>query len=175
MKKKNLITWWILIVLLISMWLIIFQYKKNLDTEYYNSLSQEEQDKIKIDEYNFEQLEKVKAILDPLDKDSYNFNNLKEFNEKFNQNIKPIKNCYYLIDKNSFFRKNKGPWGYIFWFELESNMYIKKYGTKYYAYPNYDLPNDSMCIWWWWQGDWWWCFDRYRSVFESTISNPCQD
>jgi hypothetical protein len=61
---------------------------------------------INIDIYNFKQLEKVKSVLDSLDKNSYNFSNLKEFNKKFSQNIEPIKNCYFLSDRNRFFEKN---------------------------------------------------------------------
>jgi len=133
----------------------------------YYSISFEEQEKIKIDEYNFEQLEKVKLILDPLDKKSYIINSLDDFNEQFNMNIKPIKNCYYLIDKNWFFKDKKWEWWYIFWFELESKTYIKKYWTQYFAYPKYDLPMMNMC-----DGE---CYDNIRQHFEYIISNPCNN
>jgi len=161
----------ILIVIVLIIW-ITYLYNKYNTTEIITS---EEQAKIEIDEYNFGELDKVKNILNWLDKNSYSFEDLKEFNKKFNQNIKPIKNCYYLVDRNSFFEKDKWWWGFIFWFQLESKKYIRKYGVKYYAYPKYDLPNISICMWWWWSIDWWECYDRYRSKFEWTISNPCQD
>lgn len=135
MNKNNLITWTVLLVLLIFVWLIVFKYKKNLDTEYYSSLSQEEQENIKIDEYNFEQLEKVKRILDWLNNNSYTFDNLKEFNEKFNQNIEPIKNCYILSNESNFYLDSTIKWDYIFWFKFYSDTYIKKYNEEFYVYP----------------------------------------
>lgn len=137
-------------------------------------ITPEEQAKIEIDEYNFEQLDKVKNILDWLDKNSYGFENLKEFNEKFNENIESIKNCYFLSDKNRYFETKsrnieKWKWWYIFWFKLESDKYIKKYWDKNYAYPKYDLPVFKLCFWVW---DWW-CYDDNKQTFIKTISKPC--
>ncbi len=70
-----------------------------------------------VDYYNFNQLEKAKIILDKIPENAEKFYTLKEFNEKYNTNIKPIKNCYYISNDN---------WNqdYIFWFKLESLLYI---------------------------------------------------
>ncbi len=106
-----------------------------------------EEDRIKIDEYNFEQLEKVKSVLDWLDKNSYSFNNLKEFNKKFNQNITPIKNCYFLSDRNIYFEDKKWGGGYVFGFKLYSSKYRKIYWNLYIAYPKYNLPVEYACLW----------------------------
>gem|GEM_PF-2637692 len=59
-----------------------------------------EEEKINIDEYNFEQLEKVKNILNNI-KD-FNFISLENFNNKYNQSITSIKNCYFLISTNYY-------------------------------------------------------------------------
>jgi len=126
---------------------------------------QSEKEKIFIDEYNFNQLEKVKTILDNKTNSGYILRNYIDFNEKFNQDIKPIKNCYYLKTKN-------WKYPYIFWFKLESDKFIKKYWTWYYAYPKYDLPRVPLCFW---EGDNIPCKDRNHLEFETTISNPCRD
>ena len=171
MKKNIKITIWI--ILLIILW-VVWKYSYN----YYNNqkvLAQEEQENIKIDEYNFEQLEKVKNILDWLDKNSYSFENLKEFNEKFNENIEPIKNCYFLSDRNSYFENLKWWWGYIFGFKLYSDKYQKELWEQYlnhlsyYTYPKYDLPSSYICDWW--NCDW----DIIFGSLIKTISNPCED
>ncbi len=76
-----------------------------------------EKDKIAIDRYNFEQLEKSKPILESIPETDKNFYSLKEFNQKYSADIQPIKNCYYIRNYN---------WDekYIFWFKLESLIYI---------------------------------------------------
>ena len=77
------------------------QQKKDDFQKLLDSIDPEkEEEYIKIDEYNFAQLEKVKKILDPLDKDSKKFNTLSEFNKTFNQNIVPKEGCYYLRNYN---------------------------------------------------------------------------
>lgn len=78
-----------LLILTACIYLIVFGYSLIF-----------EQDKLTIDRYNFEQLEKVRLVLDNLDKNSYKFDNLNEFNKKFSQNIEPIKNCYFLTERN---------------------------------------------------------------------------
>lgn len=163
----------IILILIISISWVIYVYNKYNTKEIVTS---EEQEKIKIDEYNFEQLEKIKSILDWLDKSSYSFDNLKEFNEKFNQNIEPIKNCYFLSDRNRYFETKsriveKWKWWYMFWFKLESDKYIKKYGEANYVYPKYDLPVFKLCFWLWE----WWCYDDNKQTFIKTITNPCKD
>ena len=144
--KKSLI-WIILFIISLYAWVFIYSYIF-------------EQDKIAIDKYNFEQLEKVKTFLDS--KDNFEFKNLKEYNTKYNQNIEPLKNCYYVSSIN---------WSksYIFWFQLESLIYkfIKLWGN--YAYPKYDLPVDYVCTWW---NSCNYDFIFWR--FNKTISNPCQ-
>jgi len=125
-----------------------------------------------IDYYNFQQLEKAKPILESISENEPNFYNLTDFKDRYNINIKPIKNCYY-ISNNNWNEK------YIFWFKLESNYYKNKYNTEYYAYPKYDKPIFTNCLWWEGMHDewhWWgWCFDASRVYFEKVISNPCEN
>lgn len=85
------------------------------------------------DIYNFNQLEKAKIILNKIPKEDYKFFTLKKFNSKYNAEIKPTKNCYYVSNDN---------WNqpYIFWFKLESIIYRLRYLNIYYAYPKYDIP-----------------------------------
>lgn len=147
--KKSLV-WIILFIIFLYSWVFIYSYIF-------------EQDKIAIDNYNFEQLEKVKLVLDKISTDSKKFYTLKEFNKEYNEEINPIKNCYYVSNSN---------WNekYIFWFQLESLIYkfIKFWGN--YAYPKYNLPADYVCTWW---NN---CnYDFIFSRFIKTISNPCQD
>lgn len=97
-----------------------------------------EEAKEKIDEYNFEQLENAKIVLEKIPEDANKFSTLKKFNEIYNAWIKPIKNCYYVSNSN-------WEYPYIFWFKLESKKYIKYYWTQYYAYPEYDLPFTRFC------------------------------
>ncbi|EKE28174.1 MAG: hypothetical protein ACD_3C00086G0018 [uncultured bacterium (gcode 4)] len=123
-----------------------------------------EQDEIAIDRYNFEQLEKVKPILEKISKTADRFYSLDEFNKKFGKDIIPKKNCYYVTTDFN--------WNYpfIFWFQLESLLYKFLYFWKYYAYPKYDMPYKNFCIWW----PWWWCIDWSRQIFETTISHQCR-
>ena len=120
-----------------------------------------EKDKIVIDRYNFEQLEKAKPILESIPETDKNFYSLKEFNEIYNAWIKSIKNCYYVRNYN---------WDekYIFWFKLESLIYIYIYRTKLFAYPKYDLSFVPM----YYSG---WPWDRNKNNFIETISKPCRD
>lgn len=127
-----------------------------------------ESNSIYVDMYNFEQLKNVQNILNKLDKNSYEFENLKEYNKKFNQNIKPIKKCYFMADRNRFFENNKKDWGYVFWFKLESILYRLEYLDNYYAYPKYDLPYWELCL----VNV---CTDGNKNLFRYTISNPCWD
>lgn len=121
-----------------------------------------EQDKIKIDKYNFEQLEKAKIILEKIPKDAKYFYTFKKFNNSYKANIEPIKNCYYISNDNWKYL-------YIFWFKLESLLYKIRYLSWYYAYPRYGLSYDNFCYWWKT------CIDWNLSDFKYTISNPCQD
>lgn len=66
-----------------------------------------ERDALNIDRYNFQQLERAKPILESMDNVG-RFYWLEEFNTKFQANIKPIKNCYFVGNYNW----NKK---YIFW------------------------------------------------------------
>lgn len=159
MKNLNKKIILILLVFVIVLWLIfwIYKYKENLN------ITPEEKEKIVIDEYNFEQLEKVKDILSDIKREDKQFIDLKEFNDFYKQDIQPIKNCYYLRNYKS---EDRVP--YTFWFKLESEKYINKYWTEYYAYPKYDLPIARIC-------DTWGCDDVTRLIFERTISNPCSD
>lgn len=131
-----------------------------------------EKDKIDIDRYNFKQLEKVKIILKDYKKEDSYFNNVKQFNEIYNTDIRPIKNCYDISNYNWKF-------SYIFWFKLESLIYIYIYGTDYYAYPKYDIPYQNLCLWffphWTESTSSWGCFDWNRRAFENIISEPCKE
>jgi hypothetical protein len=51
-----------------------------------------------IDVYNFSQLEKVTGVLNT--PTQANFRDIIDFNTIFDENIKPLKNCYYLSDNN---------------------------------------------------------------------------
>ncbi len=115
-----------------------------------------------VDYYNFNELEKAKIILEKIPENTDKFYTLKEFNEKYNANIKPIKNCYDISNYN---------WNekYIFWFKLESLLYINMYWTKYYTYPKYNAPYINICE------SWVGCYDRNKEIFIKTISNPCKD
>jgi hypothetical protein len=157
-KKINLkvILLLIVIILLLPLWKYWYEYYK------YDMwiISVEEQENRKIDEYNFEQLEKVKNILKSIKRDDKKFSNLKEFNKQYKTNIKPIKNCYYMSNSN---------WNeaYIFWFELYSNKFINKYWTENYVYPKYDLPKDKVCVWK--------CIDVNFIKYIKILTNPCKD
>gem|GEM_PF-5061514 len=59
-----------------------------------------ERDKITIDRYNFEQLEKAKPILESIPETDKRFYSLKEFNQKYSADIQPIKNCYSISNDN---------------------------------------------------------------------------
>jgi len=124
-----------------------------------------EQDKIAIDRYNFEQLDRVKLILKDIPEKDMKFYNIKQFNETYKADIKPIKNCYYL----SFINWNKP---YIFWFQLESMIYKFIYFWKNYAYPSYSIPREKYCFWEWPGGGG--CHYTSKEPFIETISKPCE-
>ncbi|MDD2907474.1 MAG: hypothetical protein PHH98_02425 [Candidatus Gracilibacteria bacterium] len=127
-----------------------------------------EQDKIAIDKYNFEQLEKIKSFLDNY-KTEIEFRNLNEFNYKYKLDIKPIKNCYYMKTTN-YVDNYKGKSDYILGFQLESLIYKFIYFGGNYVYPKYDLPIDYICI-----GGKKCNYDSNKASFEITISNSCDD
>ncbi|EKE28172.1 MAG: hypothetical protein ACD_3C00086G0016 [uncultured bacterium (gcode 4)] len=159
MKKYiQVIAWILALIVLVLIWKYWYDYYR-----FERNVTAEEQVKRKIDEYNFEQLIKAKQILSNIWKDDKKFFTLKEFNQKYNANIKPIKNCYYVSNSN---------WGkpYIFWFQLESDKYKSIYWTGYYAYPKYDLPYSKICYWT--KAS---CHDFTYNIYEHTISNPCED
>jgi len=142
-KKVKKISWMLILILL---WLFII-------IEIYTTY---------VDMYNFRQLDKVKFILKDLKRDDKQFFYLKDFNEIYNINLKPIKNCYYLRNYRSEDRIS-----YTFWFKLESFIYKYIYWDNYYIYPKYDLPYTQWCE------SWIWCYDKTRKNFEYIISNPC--
>lgn len=117
-----------------------------------------------IDFYNFRQLEKVKVVLKDIKREDKEFYNLKELNDIYNINIKPIKNCYD-ITKFDNIKKPK----YMFWFKLESYIYRNIYWEKYYAYPKYSYDTSRMCT------SWVWCYDASMEYFIKTISNSCEN
>ncbi|MCH2188240.1 hypothetical protein MK079_00220 [Candidatus Gracilibacteria bacterium] len=170
-KHHKSITVFIILFLLISLsvgsYYVYESYKKQQALEeqenYYKytvNASPEELANQKIDEYNFEQLEKAKPFLDGLSKDVDKFFTLREFNEITGANIQPIHNCYYVSNRN-------GDEPYMFGFQLESEKYRDKYSEKskkqymkisnpeykkynylsydYYAYPKYDRKPTYFC------------------------------
>ncbi len=137
--------------------------------KYFYSSYVQEQESIKIDEYNFKQLEKVKKILDWLDPYSYKFKNFKEFNVLFNSNVEAINNCYYLADIARHYDVwQSHSWWYIFWFYLNSKKYSGKYKSHYYIYPSYNLPKIEVYL-----GDE--SYDIMENDFYHYISNPCEE
>jgi len=170
--KIKIIIWIIFLTILITIWLLLNNYKI-------------EQENIKIDKYNFGQLEKVKKILLKIPKEEYNFNNLKEFNQRFKQDIKPIKNCYVLYGKTdksleiSETKKFDSELNYVFLFRIYSKMFINKYNSSYYFYPYYVYPEsmynkieDSLCGK---DGPGACATDAVYEDYMKTISNPCKD
>ena len=170
MKKKlnikSYILWFIVVLLLPLIIYIIYDFKN-----------------LYVDIYNFRQLEKAKPYLYTVDENTEDFHNLDEFNNLYWININTIKNCYDIGNYN-------GKFPYIFWFKLESILYKKIYKIEYYAYPEYDIPYQQICMWWvsrcWDEPEWndapytmaeceynWSCIDWNRQSFELTISNPC--
>lgn len=146
----KLLVWflWLLILSFILVSIYSFTYEK---------------DKIAVDKYNFEQLEKAKTIIENDKYYNIIFRNIRQFNSIYNSDIKPIKNCYYLSKYN---------WDekFIFWFKLESMIYKIIYFRENYVYPKYDLPIYNICTW----GNR--CdYDSTKARFIKTISNPCQD
>lgn len=166
-KNIKLIIWIILFIMLI-IWNHYYEYYK-----YDKHVTKEELEKRKIDEYNFWQLEIVKTFFSY--QNEYKFRDLQDFNKKYTQNIKPIKNCYYLVSTN-YFEKYNWYSQYIFWFELYSDKYRDKYWESdkswryYYAYPKYDLPYHKVCFWTKES-----CTDLNFGHFMRTITHPCQD
>ena len=117
-----------------------------------------EQSNIAEDNYNFEQLEKVKGILTKTSSGSYNFYGPSDFNKQFHTAIMPKRNCYYMWSKN-------GNHSYIFGFKLESKKYRSQYGSDFFAYPKYELPPEFICT-----SD---CTDLTLDYFRNVISHPC--
>jgi len=115
-KNKQIMTWVFLLSLLILVWRYWYDYFR-----YERNVTSEEYSKRKIDEYNFEQLEKVKDLLKNLKRSDKEFLSLSEFNKLYNAEIKPIKNCYYVKNYASSNRVL-----YNFWFKLESDKYKAK-------------------------------------------------
>lgn len=156
-KTKNIVII-ILIIITILMELLYLNYKYSKK----EIITVEEHENLRIDEYNFEQLEKVKVVLKNIKRTDKKFSSLKNFNNLYNTNIKSIKNCYYI--KNY---ENEDRVLYSFWFKLESDKYIEKFWTKNYMYPKYDLPKDKICVWE--------CVEINRVRFIKTITNPCEE
>ena len=113
---------------------------------------------IGIDIYNFRQLEKARIVLDELPEDEKKFYILKQFNERYDQNISPVINCYYINNDN-------GKYTYIFGFKIYSIAYKMFYWTSSYAFPWYDQGYWNFC-----DGE---CYDRNEWQFNFTISHSC--
>ncbi len=79
-----------------------------------------EQENIKIDEYNFTQLEKFKSALINIQDGDNKVMSLGDFNETFNQDIDPVQNCYYISTTD------------IYWWEedIGRSIYLVHYCTR---------------------------------------------
>lgn len=153
-KKNNVI-----ILILIFLWSVIFFW--------YTFII--EKININSDEYNFQQFEKIKSILEWEAPTEYKFWNLQEFNEKYNSDITPQNNCYFLIDRNRKYDTfDDDTIGYTFAFELLSLKYNRKYNSDIYIYPSYNLPKTEIC-------PWGYCYDTTSYWFSKIISNTCLD
>jgi len=145
---------------------LVFLFTLYLWTFTYSYLFEKE--KITIDNYNFKQFEKIKIFLKDKRKGTFKFDDLKNFNEKYKLEIKPIKNCYYLSSYN---------WDekFLFWFQIESLFYKIIHFWKNYAYPKYDIPSKRICTGMvvdWTVGE---CYNDNRyNHFKAVISNPCK-
>lgn len=139
-----------------------------------------EEEAIKIDEYNFKQLEKVKQTLSTTAIEDFKFANIEEFNKQFQTDITPIKNCYYVSRTKNIISEysDLGEW-YIFWFKLESKKYRDIHNIEYYAYPKYNLKYWQTCnakLWPWWLFDvvGTVCWDHSWGNFKWRISRACR-
>lgn len=170
------------VVLVTIIWIIILLLCGKFIYGIY-SISSEEKQAIAIDTYNFEQLKKVKEVLKDIPEEDIVFRDLKELNKKYDVWIVPFNNCYYTMSLKDL---DNYEWEslYIFWFQLESDKYKKKYGWEYYAYPKYDLPSYEVCAPASKKGNPFTvdvkdliksCKDFRRGDFEYTTSNPCKD
>ena len=145
---KNLIIFIFWLLMILSIYSIIY-----------------EQDKIAIDRYNFKQYEKLKSFVDSNYNKELEITDLWRLVYKYKLDIRPIKNCYYIVTTN-IFEDYKWESKYIIWFKIESILYkIRYFHWYYYVYPKYDLPV------WYVAGM---NLDSTYSSFMRTISNPCQ-
>ncbi len=169
MKKKIIITLIVLLILTIS-WYKYYQYDK---------------ENLKIDYYNFQQLEKAKKVVKNLDwqQKYYRARSVSDFNYQFDTDIDPLdkRYCYYVY--YSFDKKNNKP-VFEFWFKLHSLLYKLLYMSDRYAYPKKiekSEPSEAckeerklpyrwltwmpVCAW----------LNTYYYRYLDTINNPCED
>ena len=146
--KEKILKWW-KIFLISILWIFIL-------LEGYH---------IFVDTYNFKQLEKAKPILESIPLDAKTFYSLEEFNDEYNAEIKPIKDCYFVSNYN---------WNedYIFGFKIHSLLYMYIYWKNIYSYPRYDISVYNICTWWLLWTDHW-CQDINQTQFENIIWNSC--
>lgn len=157
MSTKRILITLFLIFAIFATWIPI----KNNPIFWIKEHSNDEQEKIRIDEYNFQQIEKIKEAFESNSENKKDINSLWYFVFEYGIDIVPIKNCYYVSNFN-------WKYNYIIWFKLESDKYIKKYWTEYYAYPDYDIEPMNIC-------DWHSCDnDMNRYEFEWVVNNPCR-
>ena len=163
MKKKTIITLLVLLILSIA-WYIYYQYDK---------------ENLKIDYYNFQQLEKAKNVVKNLkwEQKLYRARGLKDFNYQFDTDIEPLdkRYCYYVY--YSFDKENNKP-VFEFWFKLHSLLYKMMYMSDNYAYPKLikpkKIPEDCFNNQWKLYKVLWKCADPNYSYFISAISEPCE-
>ncbi len=175
MKKKK-IKIILVVVLLVLIILVVAWYK------YY----QYDKENLKIDYYNFQQLEKVKKVIEniPENKKTYRVRNLKQLNSKFKADIEPLdkRYCYYVYYQ--FDKENNKP-VFGFWFKLHSLLYKLRYWWEYYKYPNWihkSEPSEqckkemeiSSKLWWYrWMPACAWLNVYYYRYMEA-VNNPCE-
>ncbi len=145
--KIKLIIWLLIVIISGITWKYWYEYYKHIEI-----LNKQEQENIKIDEYNFEQLEQVKSILNSQSKNIHTFKNINEFNKNYNVDIRPIKNCYILANKDNIYLNLENKSDYIFLFNLYSKKYRKIYKNLYYVYPEskFKIIEESLCWNHWW-------------------------
>lgn len=125
------------------------------------------------DIYNFNQVKKIKSIVNTINLDEYNFTSLNTFNDSLDQNIKPIRNCYYVNNnfkptRNSYYvNKDTSKDSFVFWFKIYSFIYKIIYSSEYSVYPEGNEPKKLDCSSL--------CYDIIDPIFIQTISNPCLD
>lgn len=180
MKKKTIITLIVLLILSIT-WYTYYQYDK---------------ENLKIDYYNFQQLEKAKEVVERFEKSwerfplpvhtlyDFNYGYTWDFKSWFEANIHPLNNTYcydVYYDRNPTW-----PWYvFTFWFKLHSKLFKLFNWWEYYKYPNWvhkskpskqckkEMEISSKLWWYTWIPSCAWLNADYYDYMEA-VNNPCK-